>query len=121
MAAPHPRSFLPLPHLPLHILLVLSEGAQHGWALVKRIEELTSGMTRPSSGSLYLALSRLREQGLVQPAPRPADATDARRQYHALTPLGREVLGAEMDRLQGLVDLGRAAGAGPGPGPGPNG
>jgi len=110
MPDPTPMSFLPLPHLPFHILLALAEGDQHGWALVKRIEGLTSGITKPSSGSLYLALNRLKARGLVGAGQVPAEATDARRQYHSLTNLGRQVLQAEVSRLQSLVVLAKSSG-----------
>lgn len=102
--------FLPLPNLPFHILLALAEGEMHGWAVVKRIEVLTQGVTRPSSGSLYLAINRMQDQGLVENAEIPKDETDSRRRYHRLTPLGTAVLRAEVDRLNGLVSVARSAG-----------
>lgn len=102
--------FLPLPQLPYYILLALGEGGSlHGWAIIKRIGEISSGRTKPSSGSLYLAMGRLRERGLIDEAPTPVDETDARRRYHKLTPLGQRVLSAETERLAGLVQLARAA------------
>ena len=105
-----PRDFVPLPNLPLHVLLVLAEGVRHGWGIIKRIEEITAGDQSPSSGSLYLAMSRMEEQGLIVDAPAPDDETDARRRYYRLSPLGREVLAHEMDRLGGLVSHARKLG-----------
>lgn len=105
-----PRSFLPLPNLPLHVLLVLAEGEMHGWAIIKRIEELTEGGRSPSSGSLYLAMARLEGQGLIADAPSPPEATDERRRHYRLTPNGRRVLALEMDRLSGLVERARSLG-----------
>ena len=105
-------TFLPLPHLPYHILLALSgQDTMHGWAVIKRIEEITTGKTCPSSGSLYLAMGRLDERGLIEAVAAPADETDARRRYYRLAPLGARVLAAESERLAGLVDLARASGA----------
>ena len=102
--------YLPLPHLPLHILLALaSDGPLHGWAVIKRIDEMTGGRTCPSTGSLYLAMGRLEERGLLAEAPAPTDEADARRKYYRLAPLGRRVLEAESRRLAGLVDVARAA------------
>lgn len=101
---------LPLPNLPLHVLLALAEGDRHGWAVIKRIEELTSGTSSPSSGSLYLAMTRMEERGLIEEIPSPDAGTDARRRYYRITPLGRRVLSAETARLSGLVGLARAAG-----------
>ncbi len=101
---------LPLANLPLHVLVALAEGERHGWAVIKRIEELTEGHHSPSSGSLYLAMTRLEERGLIEDAPAPEGETDPRRRYYRLTRLGSEVLEAEVGRLSGLVNVARAAG-----------
>ncbi|HSR41061.1 MAG TPA: helix-turn-helix transcriptional regulator, partial [Longimicrobiales bacterium] len=74
--------------------------------IVKRVAEITEG-PEPSSGSLYLAISRLKERGLLEDAPSPADEGDGRRNFVRLTPLGRRVLQAETERLAGLVELSR--------------
>lgn len=103
-----PRDFLPLPNLHFHILIALGEGAAHGWAAIKRIRELTEGSANPSSGSLYLAMVRLEDSGLIEEAPAPRDETDERRRYYRLTPLGREVARAEARRLSRLVRRARA-------------
>jgi PadR family transcriptional regulator PadR len=108
-AHPEPEDFLPLPHLPFHILLVLGEGPRHGGAVVRRIGEITGGTTRPSSGSLYLAIGRLEERGLIA-EERSAEAGPGT--PYGLTPLGRRVLEAETARMAGLVDLARRATAG---------
>ena len=105
-----PESFLPLPHLPFHILLAVAEGGRaHGYAVIQRIREITGGKITPSSGSLYLAMVRLEERGLLRDVPPPTDETDARRRYYELSPLGRRVLEAESRRLAGLVALAEAA------------
>jgi DNA-binding PadR family transcriptional regulator len=105
-----PVEHLPLPNLPLHVLLALAETERHGWAIIKRIEELTSGVQSPSSGSLYLAMTRLEERGLIEEAAAPADEVDERRRYYRLTKLGRAVLEAEVGRLANLVGVARVAG-----------
>lgn len=105
-----PDDFLPLPHLPLHILLALADGRpRHGWAVIKRIDEMTDGSTCPSTGSLYLAMGRLEERGLLAETDAPADDVDARRKYYRLTPLGTRVLEAESQRLASLVEVARAS------------
>lgn len=105
-----PDDFIPLPNLPLHVLLVLAEGELHGWGIIKRIEEITAGDQSPSSGSLYLAMTRMEGQGLISDAPAPVDETDSRRRYYRLTAFGRQVLSREMERLGGLVRHARDAG-----------
>jgi DNA-binding PadR family transcriptional regulator len=89
------------------VLLALGEGAAHGWALIKRIHELTEGRTDPSSGSLYLAMARLENGGLIEESAAPA-GEDARRRYYRLTRLGRAVAQAEARRLARLVGHARA-------------
>lgn len=105
-SSPEPEAFLPLPHLHFHVMLALAESTLHGWDIVKRIRELTEGRDNPSSGSLYLALNRLVEDGLLESAEPPAEA-DARRRYVRHTPLGRRVLAAETERLSTLVRTSR--------------
>lgn len=110
MADQRVTQHLPLPNLPLHVMLALAEGERHGWAVIKRIEELTAGMQSPSSGSLYLAMTRLEERGLIEEAAAPQDEVDDRRRYYRLTALGREVLESEVGRLSELVQVARLAG-----------
>ena len=47
-------------------LALATEAPLHGWAIIKRIKEMTEGRTAPSSGSLYLAMVRLEERGLLE-------------------------------------------------------
>lgn len=103
-------ALLPLPHLSLLVLLALAEGAAHGWAIIRRIGDIEAHGKTPSSGSLYTAMLRLEQNGLLEEIAAP-DATDddARRRYYRLTPFGRRVLAAETTRLVNLVDRARRA------------
>lgn len=105
-----PEAFLPLPQLPLQVLLALAAGGPaHGYALIKRIEEIMPG-AQPSSGSLYLAMVRLEERGLLaETDPPEGEGTDARRRYYRLTPLGKEVIEAESRRLARIVSIAESA------------
>ncbi len=105
-----PESFLPLRPVEFEILLVLAEGDQHGYAIIQQTEERTDGKLKLETGTLYRALRRLSEQGLVKPASkRPApDLDDERRRYFAITPVGRQVAAAEARRMASLVDAARA-------------
>lgn len=99
-----PHDHLPLTDLAFHVLLSLGGGPAHGYAVGKEIEHRTEGRLSPTTGGLYQALKRLREGGLVERAPAlEARASDSRRNYFKLTPLGRRVLEAEARRLAGLV------------------
>ena len=102
------EAFLPLSDLALHVMLTLGGGPLHGYGIGKEIEERSGGRLNPTTGGLYQALKRLAEDGLVNHAPdAEADSPDARRRYFRLTPLGRQVVGLEMERLQGLVTVAR--------------
>lgn len=72
------------------------------------MEQRSEGRLRPGTGSLYQALRRLDEDGLIEAAPAPASETDARRQYFRLTRDGRRAAREEARRLEGLVHLARA-------------
>lgn len=99
-----PHRFLPLTDLAFHVLLALGREPAHGYAIGKDIEARTDGRLNPTTGGLYQALKRLREDELVERAPKlEARASDGRRNYFRLTPLGRRVLAAEAQRLEGLV------------------
>ncbi len=100
---------LPLGDLTFQILLALGEQPSHGYAIGREIEERTGGRLRPTTGALYQALKRLRDEGLVAPdTDAAASSPDARRKYFRLTELGRQVTAAEARRLDGLVATARA-------------
>jgi len=99
-----PDDFLPLSPLSTAVLLALAEGDLHGYGLIKEIERQSAGHLVPGAGSLYAALQRLGDDGLLSETEAPDEpGVDRRRRYYALTELGREVLAAEVRRLQGLV------------------
>ena len=101
-------AFLPLTHVVYHVLLSLATRSSHGYGIIKDVEERTQGRLVLEAGTLYAAIKRLRDDGLIQDGAAPKDA-DARRRYYALTPLGRDVLTAESERLEELVELARGA------------
>lgn len=102
-----PERFLPLPELSFQILLALGEGASHGYGIGKEIETRTSGRLKPTTGSLYQALKRLKDEGLIQSVEWVAERGDARRKYFDLTSLGRQVMSREVQRLAELVAVAR--------------
>lgn len=100
--------FLPLTHVVYHLLLSLSREARHGYGIIKDVVERTGGRLELEAGTLYAAIRRCREDGLLEEVDAPEGA-DARRRYYDLTPVGREVLRAESERLAELVSLAREA------------
>ena len=104
---------LPLRQPTFFILLSLVPGKKHGYAILKDIEEVSRGKVRLSTGTLYEALARLLEQGLIERIDETAsngeepDASQNHpgrpRKSYRLTRLGRRVLEAETKRLQTLI------------------
>lgn len=104
-----PREFLPLPSAPFHILVALTRGERHGYALMGDVEALSNGSVRMGPGTLYGTLKRLVDQGLVEESdhrPEPG-VDDERRRYYELTALGAEVCAAEAERLASLARVAR--------------
>ena len=106
--------FLPLPPDTFHILLALSDGERHGYAIIQEVEARTDGELRLSAGTLYRSIARMVEQGLIAEVTRRASKQDdPRRRYYRVTPFGTSVARAEMRRLTQLVKIARASGLTP--------
>ncbi len=99
---------LPLTHVVYHVLLSLAGRARHGYGIIKDVEERTDGRLVLEAGTLYAAIKRLRDDGLIDARPTP-DGADARRRYYGLSKLGSAVLEAESLRLAELVEYARGA------------
>jgi len=105
---PDPTSFLPLPQAQFHVLVALTEGERHGYAIMQAVETSSGGVVRMGPATLYGTLKRLVDQRLAEElARRPAADDDQRRRYYRLTRLGERVCAAEADRLSGLVRIAR--------------
>ena len=87
-----------------YILLVLQQ-PMHGYAIMQRVEELSGGRVRLAAGTLYGALANLSQKRWVEELP--GEAGSRRREYR-IAQAGREVLAAELKRLEELVKNGRA-------------
>ena len=109
------RRYLPLSAQQFHILLALVDADRHGYGIILEIAERTGGLVRLGTGTLYTALARLVEDGLIAESPRrPApDQDDDRRRYYRLTTVGRAVVRAEAARLDALVQQARRKGVRP--------
>ena len=97
-------------HLPLalpvfHMLLTLTEGERHGYALKRAILQRTDGKLNLGSGALYGSINRMLEAGLVVESEERPDPhlDDERRRYYRITALGLRVVEAEALRLRELV------------------
>ena len=89
----------------LHVLLALTAGPMHGYALVRRIEDDSEGRLHVLPGNLYAVIHRLEAEGLVRESTaKPRRGDDQRRRYYQLTREGRRLLEREARHLQKLTD-----------------
>ena len=93
--------------LDLLILRTISGGPRHGWAIAKRIQQVSQDALQVTQGSLYPALHRLEQQGWLRAKTGQTD-TGREAKFYALTPAGRKQLARELeswDRLSGAIGL----------------
>jgi DNA-binding PadR family transcriptional regulator len=83
----------------LYILVSLSDGPKHGYAIMTDVERVTGSPMGP--GTLYGALARLERRGLIE-----ALEPDERRRPYRLTGLGEATVRAQLERLAGLARTG---------------
>ncbi len=88
-----------------YILLALQEPL-HGYGIMQKTSAMSKGRLILSAGTLYGAISNLLEKGWILPCGESAD-TDGRRKLYQVTDKGQEVLLAELERLEELVENGR--------------
>ena len=107
----NPEDMLPLTPVAFEVLLALTAGAAHGYAILRAVEARSAGTVSLHAGTLYRALARLVDAGLIEEMEgRAEEGGDERRRYYALTPLGRSVARAEALRLEAQVGAARAHG-----------
>jgi len=97
----------------LHLLLCLAESPKHGYAAMQEVEERTGGRVRLGPSSLYYALGRLEDGGLIEEVEVEASGEEpheGRRRYYRLTGAGRTRLREEARLLEGVVAHARAHG-----------
>ncbi|MCP3988825.1 MAG: PadR family transcriptional regulator [Actinomycetia bacterium] len=84
------------------VLLTLLGGPLHGYGIAKRAEALSEGRVRLAAGTLYGALDRLTDQGLIS-----VDSEDLvngrRRRYYRISQSGRQAVLAEVERMRSSV------------------
>ncbi|MES1256829.1 MAG: PadR family transcriptional regulator [Acidobacteriota bacterium] len=108
----NPEDFLPLGTAVFHILIALASQDRHGYSIMRDVAERTEGRLKLSPGTLYGAIRRLLEGGVIvelEARPDPAH-DDERRRYYRLTSLGHAVASAESARLARLLGQARDCG-----------
>jgi DNA-binding PadR family transcriptional regulator len=101
LPAPPP---LPLPVAEFHILIAIADGARHGYGIMSDIEERTEGAVRLGPGTLYTALRRMTDRGLVEEGV-TGSREDPRRVNYRITAAGREAALAEARRMTACLAL----------------
>ena len=101
---------LPLTLPVFHMLLALTEGERHGYALKREILRRTDGRLNLGSGALYGSINKMLEQGLIEESDERPDPhlDDERRRYYRITPFGLQAVQAEAVRLRELVRMAEA-------------
>ena len=93
--------------LDLLILKTLSTGTVHGWAIAKRIQQVSNEVLQVQQGSLYPALHRLEQQGWLESETKPTESGRVAK-FYSLTKAGKKQLAHELnewDRLSAAVQL----------------
>ena len=105
-----PAELLPLKHSTYQVLLALGDGeAMHGYAIMQTVAAMTNGREAILPGTLYAALARMVDEGLVtESAPNDDASGGPPRRYYQRTRFGRSVARAESERLRALLDVARA-------------
>ncbi len=93
--------------LDLLILKTISSEPVHGWAIAKRVQQMSKEALQVQQGSLYPALHRLEQQGWIQSQTKPTD-TGRIAKFYSLTRDGKKQLVKELeqwDRLSSAINL----------------
>ena len=100
----------PLTPAVFHILLALSEGPLHGYAIMQAVDEAAGPHLSMGPGTIYGSIQRMEDSGLVAEA---GTAGNGKRRLYELTPVGQRALEMESARLARLTDMVREKGLAP--------
>ena len=115
MTDPSTSTPQPLARAQFHVLLALADGPRHGWAIREHAAALSGGAVRLGPGTLYEAMERLEERGLIEETATPAGESEhAQRRYYAITGAGLTALRAELGRLGEVLRWAESRGLGSG-------
>jgi PadR family transcriptional regulator PadR len=102
------------PHTPplspqvFQILLSLVDGTpRHGYAILRDIEERTGGEIRLTASTLYAAIKRMLDRGLLAEVDAPEETGGAPRRCYRIRQTGRDLARAEAERLARAVAMAR--------------
>jgi DNA-binding PadR family transcriptional regulator len=102
-----PLAFIPLKPSTYNVLLALADGELHGYAIMQAVAEMTAGREAILPGTLYAALARMVDDGLVVVREGSDDEPTGgpKRRYYRRTDFGRAVARAESERLRVLLKI----------------
>jgi DNA-binding PadR family transcriptional regulator len=105
------REDAPLRAVEFYVLLSLAAGERHGYGIIQEIEARRMAPV-PDVGTMYRALARMADGGLIEASARrrAPDAADERRNYYRITAEGLRVAKAEARRLEALTQAARLGG-----------
>src|SRR3954449_2206866 len=108
--AKDPTDQLPLTPAVFHILVALSDGERHGYAIMRQVTADTGGRLQLGPGTLYGCLKRMLSARLVEESDERPDPEldDERRRYYRITDFGARAVRAEAERLATAVSAARA-------------
>jgi DNA-binding PadR family transcriptional regulator len=104
------RKLDPLPAAAFQIMLALSDGELHGYAIMREVEEQSGGRLRLGPGTLYGSLQALLEGRLIEEVDRPGDTEERRerRRYYRLTVAGRKRTRSEAEKMADVLRVARS-------------
>jgi DNA-binding PadR family transcriptional regulator len=104
------ESELPLTPISFEILLALLDEPQHGYAILQVVDARAGSLLPMRTGTVYRALGRLMDEGLITEADAAGAAADRdeRRRTYRITVAGRKIARAEAERLASQVAAARA-------------
>ena len=101
----------PLSPQVFQVLLSLHQGPLHGYSIIQDIRERTSDEVRLTASTLYDALARLLDQGLIHEVRSTRESgEDSRRRYYDITKAGQQAAQHEVQRLERLIRMARESG-----------
>ena len=102
-----PGDFGSVTAMEFEILLSLAGGDLHGYAIIQEIGERSNGTLTVRPGTLYRAISRLLDTGLIEEVEGRGTEDDERRRYYSMTKAGRQAAAIESQRLARQVETAR--------------
>ena len=104
------RKLDPLPAAAFQIMLALSDGDLHGYAIMREVEEQTGGRLRLGPGTLYGSIQALLEGKLIEEVDRVGDSEERRerRRYYRVTVAGRKRMRSEAEKMADVLRVARA-------------